>query len=299
MLKATDPHVLAASPPCAMPSPENGQSPDDSDLRSTPKETLGSLSAPGFLDELDPQTDDENASSQGTLFDTDPPPWELVADETVATASVVFSEAPYGPYDYRIPESMCETLRPGMRVAVPLARRRRPTIGWCIEIKQSSVTGRTLSDIAELLDDEPLCDAPLVRLVLWMSHYYQAPAGQVFDTLIPSSVRAGAGTREKTYLRPSPATEDESVLASLPPKQQRAIRLLIASGQSMTPQQLMVHAECGSAPIGALRKKGLVTENTRREMTSSLPMRWQLDDGEVFRNARTYRRAIACSVACR
>ncbi|MEO1527957.1 MAG: primosomal protein N' [Planctomycetota bacterium] len=276
MLKTPNPNVFAD--PRAMVPPANGPSPDDSPAR---QDSPGSLSAPGFLDDAGEDSAKETESTQGTLFDTDPPPWELAATEEIAVARVVFSEAPYGPYDYRVPDSMRETLRPGMRVGVPLARRRRPTIGWCIELKQGSSTGRTLSDVAELLDEEPLCDGPLVRLVLWMSHYYQAPAGQVFDTLIPSSVRAGAGTREKTYLKPSPATEDESVLAALPPKQQKAIRLLIAAGRPMTPQQLMVHAECGSAPIGALRKKGLVDENTRREMTSSLPMRWQLGDGEV------------------
>ncbi|MEL6105639.1 MAG: DEAD/DEAH box helicase, partial [Planctomycetota bacterium] len=260
--------------------PANGPSPDDSDAPRRPQEVPGGLSAPGFLEDPD-SSSTPDTSSQGTLFDTDPPPWELAVEEKVAVAGVVFSEAPYGPYDYRIPDSLVESLRPGMRVAVPLARRRRPTTGWCIEVKQNAATSRRLSDVAELLDEEPLCDGPLVRLVLWMSHYYQAPAGQVFDTLIPSSVRAGAGTREKTYLQPSVASEDESVLAALPPKQQRAIRLLIAAGRPMTPQQLMVHAECGSAPIGALRKKGLVDENSRREMTSTQPMRWQLSDGEV------------------
>ena len=101
---------------------------------------------------------------------------------------------------------------------------------------------------------------------MWMSHYYQAPAGQVFDTLIPSSVRANAGTRERTYFTPARSAEDEELLKSLPKKQQSALRFLIAAGRPMTASQLMVHAECTQAPIRQLRKKGLLQESIRREM---------------------------------
>ena len=112
---------------------------------------------------------------QGELFETAPPPWELAAQDDVALASVVFSEAPHGPYDYRIPDEMRDDLQAGMRVHVPLGRRKKPITGWCIETKQGKAAHRTLRDVAQVIDLEPLCDAPLVRLVMWMSHYYQAP----------------------------------------------------------------------------------------------------------------------------
>ena len=49
-----------------------------------------------------------------------------------------------------------------------------------------------------------------------MSHYYQAPAGQVFDTLIPSSVRSLAGTRERTYYSPTKAANHADIIDQLP-----------------------------------------------------------------------------------
>jgi primosomal protein N' (replication factor Y) len=220
------------------------------------------------------------ASHQGELFETQPPPWELAAEDDVAIASVVFSEAPHGPYDYKIPDALRGDLQPGMRVLVPLGRRRRPLGGWCIETKLGSATHRTLREVAEVLDDVPLCDPPLVRLVMWMSHYYQAPAGLVFDTLIPSSVRANAGTRERTYFTPAAAADNEELLNSLPKKQQSTLRFLIAAGRPMTAAQLMAQADCTQGPIRSLRKKGLLTESIRREMTTGEPLRWQLGDGE-------------------
>jgi primosomal protein N' (replication factor Y) len=221
------------------------------------------------------------ASHQVELFETEPPPWELAVQDDVAIASVVFSEAPHGPYDYRIPDPMRDQLKPGMRVRVPLGKRRKPITGWCTETKLGSSAQRTLRDVAQILDDDPLCDPPLVRLVIWMSHYYQAPAGQVFDTLIPSSVRSNAGTRERTYFTPEGSLLDDAVIEALPKKQQAAIRFLIAAGRPMTASQLMVEAGCTQDPIRRLQKKGLLKADVRREMSTGMPMRWQLTDGET------------------
>ena len=261
----------------------------------------GGLMAPGFFDIESAQTNappeaaqseaqkaqseaqkaqGEPQATQGELFETNPPPWELESEDDIAVAIVVFRDAPHGPYDYRVPDHLRDQLQPGMRVHVPLARRRRPTVGWCIETRIGNAGRKSLSDISEILDEEPLCDQPLVRLVTWMSRYYHAPPGQVFDALIPSSVRASAGTRQRTYLSPAPSTADETLIEALPKKQQRALRALIACGRPLTASQLMVHAECTAAPINALRKKGLVTESKQREMSSGLSMRSQVNDGE-------------------
>ena len=223
-------------------------------------------------------------SHQTELFETDVPPWEMASETSIATATIVFSEAPHGPYDYRVPDSMREKLQIGMRVHVPLGRRRKPIIGWCTKIDLDAKAQRSLRDIAEIIDDSPLCNASLVRLVLWMSHYYQAPAGQVFDTLIPSSVRSNAGTREKTYFHPRMESLDDATINRLPKKQQAVIRHLITAGRPLTAVQLMAEAGCTQDPIRRLQKKGLLKPEIRREMTTSNPTRWQVSDGETERS---------------
>ena len=222
-------------------------------------------------------------SHQVELFETDLPPWELEAETSVAAATVVFSKAPYGPYDYRIPDALRETLQIGMRVKVPLGNRRKPITGWCTQIDLASSSQRSLRDIAELIDKIPLCDPSLVRLVLWMSHYYLAPAGQVFDTLIPSSVRSNAGTREKTYFKPRSESLDDATINKLSKKQQAVIRHLMKTARPMTAAELMVEAACTQDPIRRLKKKGLLETETRREMTSGNSTRWQVSDGEIER----------------
>ncbi len=222
-----------------------------------------------------------NEAHQVELFETAPPPWELVNAEETAIATIVFSEAPHGPYDYSIPEGMRDHLRPGARVRVPLGRRKKTTMGWCTGVDMAGKSSHRLRDIAELLDEEPLCDAPLVRLVLWIAHYYQAPAGQVFDTLIPSSVRSSAGTKQRTYFRVDPNRLTDEIVDSLSAKQQTVARLMLTANGPMTAAQISVAAGCTEDPVRRLHKKGLLISEKRREQNSGMTTRWQIDDGET------------------
>ncbi|MDC0279242.1 primosomal protein N', partial [bacterium] len=212
---------------------------------------------------------DSSTAKQSELFDLSPPPWELADEPPVTLATVVFSEPPHGPYDYLVPEAKRAQLQPGMRVKVPLGNRRQPMISWCTKVETTARGTRSLREISEIMDEQPLCDPALVRLVLWMSHYYQAPAGQVFDTLIPSSVRSLAGTREKIYYQPTGQAKDPEIIDQLPIKQKAIIEAMIRIGQPMTGAQLMLQAKCSQDPIKRLLKKELINAESRREMSSS------------------------------
>lgn len=225
----------------------------------------------------------EPQAQQADLFDLSPPPWEMPSEDPIHIASVVFSEAPFGPYDYAVKGTDRRIIKPGMRVKVPLGNRRHPMVAWCTNVETQEKTGRKLREISEVLDEKPLCDDALVRLVLWMSHYYQAPAGQVFDTLIPSSVRSLAGTRERTYYSPTKAANHADIIDQLPVKQKAVLLSLIRSGKPMTAADLMLEANCSQDPVKRLLQKKLVKTENRRELTHSKNNRWQLDDGEAER----------------
>jgi len=224
---------------------------------------------------------DSSEPSQTELFETDPPPWELTVDEDVLLATIVFPQSPHGPYDYRVPEAMRDQLQAGMRVAVPLGHRRRPTPGWCVGVKQGSASHHKLRDVADVLDDAPLCDRQLVRLVMWMAHYYQVPAGQVFDTLVPSGVRSQAGTKQTTYFSIATNVDNEQI-EKLPAKQRAVVGHLIAAGRPMTAAELAVLAGCTEDPIRRLRKKGLLLPEVRRELNTAIRRPGgAADDGET------------------
>ena len=71
---------------------------------------------------------------QQDLFDTQPAPWELDEQSDQLIARVAFAEAPFGPYDYLVPDQLRDALAVGCRVRVPLGKRQRLTHGYCCEL---------------------------------------------------------------------------------------------------------------------------------------------------------------------
>lgn len=93
-------------------------------------------------------------------------------------------------FRYRIPPHLAERAVPGMRVRVPFGRGRE--IGIIHSIAESP-SGRSVKDIAELLDEARMLSPALLHLCRWTSDYYAAPPGLVYRTALPrdSSARRG------------------------------------------------------------------------------------------------------------
>ncbi len=116
---------------------------------------------------------------QGELFSSDIPPWELDAASEVPSVSVVFPEAPFGPYDYRIPDELSGQIKPSMRVVVPLGKGNREIVGYVVSVQIAIQHSSTLKPIIRLVDHEPLCTGQIIELIRWMSLYYLVPLGQI------------------------------------------------------------------------------------------------------------------------
>jgi primosomal protein N' (replication factor Y) len=208
--------------------------------------------------------------SQQTLFETEPPPWELDDAAQRLVATVVLASGPGGEFDYVVPETFVAAgrdagaLEAGCRVLVPLGRANRCVVGYCVAVGYKPAGGRKLKAIARLLDPQPLVSPPMLRVTRWMADYYLCPWGQVLEAVVPAGVRARAGTREVTLLSVPPEVVREIDQLKLPAKQAAVLRLLAASPPPLSVRQLAARAGCTVAPINALRKKGLVAESVER-----------------------------------
>lgn len=203
-------------------------------------------------------------SHQPQLFATDVPPWELDAQGECRAAKVVFSEAPHGPLDYRVPDELVEAVQVGTRLKVPLGRSNREMLGYCIAVRTVPQAPDALKPVQEVVDAEPLCTARVLELLQWMSRYYLAPLGQVFEAAIPAGVRASAGSRQRVVLRATSQAEDDALVAKLSPKQKSVLRQLILADGGITIDQLQKLAGCSTAPINALRQSGLIEARQER-----------------------------------
>jgi primosomal protein N' (replication factor Y) len=91
------------------------------------------------------------------------------------------------PLTYAVPPALQDVLKIGMRVLVPLGKRK--VTGVVVDFV-SETSLKQVREISALLDDRPILDASLLRLSQWVSQYYLSPVGEVMATILPPSLRA-------------------------------------------------------------------------------------------------------------
>lgn len=207
---------------------------------------------------------------QPSLFDEDIPPWELDAQQECPAARVVFAEPPFGPFHYRIPPALEKTVTAGLRVSVPLGRGNRRVTGYCTAVEIVNRPKESLKEVFSALDERPLCDSHILKLIEWMSQYYLTPAGQIFEAVVPAGVRSSAGTRMRVLLRPSPKAGNETAVEDLPPKQRQVLQQLILADTPLTTDQLRKLANASTGPIQALRRSGWIIGEEQRVWDKTL-----------------------------
>ena len=119
-------------------------------------------------------------------------------------AKIAVSGVPFRldrPYDYSIPDSLAGKVVPGVRVEVPFTRTNRPTEGIVLALSEASAFDK-LKPVSAVLDLEPVLDAGLLSLAIWMHERFfctvyeavKAAAGGAFEyaLLHRTGVRARA-----------------------------------------------------------------------------------------------------------
>lgn len=211
-----------------------------------------------------------NQDQQNQLFDTTPEPWQLDDDGDWVAARIVFSEAPYGPYDYSVPPAFQPILKSGMRVKVPLGRGNRTMLGYCTDVITSNhplgptVNSSRLKPISEVVDPRPLMQPALMDLARWISEYYVCPMGNVIETVVPTSIRDNAGTRKMLFANIAPEYITAPENFKVTKLQKQILEVLAASNQALTPKELAETVGCTQAPISTLRRRGVIVTSERR-----------------------------------
>jgi primosomal protein N' (replication factor Y) len=158
-------------------------------------------------------------------------------------------------FDYLPPAGMdAARIEPGMRVLVPLGRRR--AVGFVAGIARASeVPAARIRHALGLLDPEPLWDARSFELLRWAADYYQHPLGEVLSAAVPAALRRGAPAREPLLAWQLSA---RGLAESATPRQRlgpRQVALLARLGAGPLPA-----AEAGPARFGdalrSLRERG-------------------------------------------
>ncbi|HEU4341549.1 MAG TPA: primosomal protein N' [Candidatus Binatia bacterium] len=116
------------------------------------------------------------------------------------------------PLVYRLTDELRHQVAPGMRVVVPLGKRKLTGIVLDL-IEETDVAGT--KEIIATQDEQPVLDVKLLQLSRWIARYYSTALGQVIGTVLPPSLKsesertavatssdfAGTGALEKKILQ--------------------------------------------------------------------------------------------------
>jgi primosomal protein N' (replication factor Y) len=210
-------------------------------------------------------------SSQPALFDAasfppDPLPWEVAAENDRMIARLVFNRPVDTPFDYLVPDGLRMLIAPGQRVKAPFGKGDRPTVGYCVEIAtKTDQNQKRLKTIESILDRAPLVSANMLRLTRWIADYYLCAWGQVLESVVPAGVKQQAGTRLVTSFVCTNRDAGDRAAAKLSAKQKAVLEILTTAGRPMDAAELTQAADCGTAPLAALRQKGLIRAVRQRQ----------------------------------
>lgn len=87
-----------------------------------------------------------------------------------------------GPLTYRCPHELKEIAKPGMLVSAPLKKGIAKGI---LYRTSSTPPPGNIKEIAEIHGNRPLFSTSMMKLLMWMSDYYIAPAGLILKQTVP------------------------------------------------------------------------------------------------------------------
>lgn len=155
---------------------------------------------------------------------------------------------------YQVPPELCNEVKPGKRVIVPLGRRE--SLGLILRVDdcpphlQKDIT---LRPILAVIDPHPVVPAELLQLCQWISEYYFYPVGEVLKTALPS----GMQSTSSSYFRLS----DKGQHAAQSAEAADILRLLLSEHQLSLARLKEISAVAFSTASKELRRyeqQGLV-----------------------------------------
>ncbi len=180
---------------------------------------------------------------------------------------VAFPISSYKVFSYRVPGAFSKSIAVGSRVKAPLGKRTAQGIVVCIR-KKTEFKGR-IKEISGLVDDKPILNEALWRLITWVSEYYLVPLGKAATAVLPTrlSTEYSPHSNKTVMLVESPdmtlvgkrATAQKEVLRFL---SQKKIPILISELNSVLKNPYQVCKKLHELGLVVLGEKSILPSTT-------------------------------------
>ncbi|MGB0979760.1 MAG: primosomal protein N', partial [Croceimicrobium sp.] len=91
-------------------------------------------------------------------------------------------------YTYRIPDELSPIIQTGMRVVVPLGKRKLYT-GLVKEIHDRAPEGFEVKDILDAEDESPIISPLQIDFWAWLASYYLCSEGEIMNAALPGGLK--------------------------------------------------------------------------------------------------------------
>ena len=96
-------------------------------------------------------------------------------------------------FTYRLPFGMRENVKMGARLLVPFGKRQ--ITGYAVALHEKlgeeiEIETDAIKEVVELLDEEPLITAEILKLTQWTADYYASSWGEVLKASLPAGINA-------------------------------------------------------------------------------------------------------------
>lgn len=182
---------------------------------------------------------------------------ELIADVALRVKT-------HRRYQYAVPETLVNLVRPGVLLQAPYGPANRLCEGWCVGLTRGA-WDQTHKPVAAVVQSHALLNEQLIELGLWLGEYYACAPGLAIDALVPAVIRKPK-YQKNIYLKHT---------AECPPPNlgKKQLALLDALRDREIPRDVALRqAGVKIGVLRSLRKRGLVELVTRREQVAPEPI---------------------------
>ena len=135
---------------------------------------------------------------------------------------VAFPISQYQVFTYTVPKQHENKMETGLRVRAPIGRRTLE--GVVVNISGKTDYKGKIKPVSEIIDDTPIFDNNLWKLIEWISKYYVTPIGKA-ATVIPKNLSAEYKPQKSWFMeRTSKAIEEG--LEKQAPSQYKALKII-------------------------------------------------------------------------
>lgn len=164
-----------------------------------------------------------------------------------------------GTYDY-LADKPSTAITPGARVLVRFGRRL--LVGIVLAVGQDSALPiARLRAIERCLDDTPVFDPALLKLLRWTARYYHYPIGDTLATALPVALRRvkqSADPHRNRGWRVLRVSDEDLTALSRAPRQRELLETLRAAQTATAHSTLLARHPGAMRALNALAERGLI-----------------------------------------